>query len=63
MADDKSKTDASDRRMVSAEQDYEVQHFAKKHNLTTEEVVALIAIHGNDRATLGAAVQKRTKTA
>ena len=50
MADDKSKRDSRDRR-VSADDDYEVEYFAKKAGITPQ-VKDLIAKHGNNRATL-----------
>ena len=51
MADDKSKRDSRDRDRVSADDDYEVQYFAKKAGITPQ-VKDLIAKHGNNRATL-----------
>ncbi|RWL42261.1 MAG: DUF3606 domain-containing protein [Mesorhizobium sp.] len=52
MADDKSKRGARDRDRVSAEEDYEVRHFANKVGLTVQQVRDLIKQHGNDRKTL-----------
>ncbi|MEP6983460.1 MAG: DUF3606 domain-containing protein [Sphingomicrobium sp.] len=46
----------SDRSRVSASDPSEVRYFGKKHGLTDDEVQALIKQHGNDRATLEAAV-------
>ncbi|CDX45309.1 conserved hypothetical protein [Mesorhizobium sp. SOD10] len=52
MADDKSKRDFRDRDRVSADEDYEVEHFANKLGLTVQQVRELIRQHGNDRKTL-----------
>lgn len=37
---------------MSAEEDYEVRHFANKVGLTVQQVRELIKQHGNDRKTL-----------
>ena len=50
----------SDRSRVAASDPSEVSYFARKHGLTSEQVLDLIREHGNDRATLEAAVA-RTK--
>jgi iron-sulfur cluster repair protein YtfE (RIC family) len=67
MVDDLSKTGAGDRDTVAAGETYEVDYFARKHDLTREETRALIAEVGNDRKTLEAAVADgkpvRAKTA
>ncbi|TGQ63535.1 MAG: DUF3606 domain-containing protein [Mesorhizobium sp.] len=52
MADDKSKKDFRDRGRVSADEDYEVAHFAEKAGITPAQVRELIAKHGNDRVKL-----------
>ena len=52
MADDKTKRDFRDRDRVSADEDYEVEYFAKKAGLTAKQVRELIEKHENDRATL-----------
>ena len=52
MADDKTKRDFRDRDRVSADEDYEVEYFAKKAGLTAKQVRELIEKYGNDRATL-----------
>lgn len=49
---------AADRRTVAASDPSEVSYFAKKHGLTSEQVLDLIKQHGNDRKTLEAAVGK-----
>ena len=51
---------ASDRRTVAASDPSEVSYFAKKHGLTSEQVLDLIKQHGNDRKTLEEAVARRT---
>lgn len=45
MADDKSKRDSRDRDRVSADDDYEVQYFAKKAGITPQQAKDLIAKH------------------
>jgi hypothetical protein len=55
MADDKQKRDFHDRDRVSGGEEYEVEYFAKKHNLSPEQVRELIKQHGNNRAALEAA--------
>ena len=52
MADDKSKRDFRDRNRVSAEEDYEVQYFARENGITPEQVHELIRKVGGDRAKL-----------
>jgi hypothetical protein len=59
MADDKTNRGEPDRSRVSSSEDYEVRHFAEKHNLSTDEVRELIARHGNDREKLEAAVRNK----
>ena len=46
----------SDRSRVAASDPGEVRYFGKKHGLTDDQVHALIKEHGNNRATLEAAV-------
>ena len=58
MADDRTKRGGADRDRVAAGQDYEVEHFARKHGITTEEAKALIKRHGNNRETLDAEAAK-----
>ena len=48
----------SDRSRVAASDPSEVSYFARKHGLTSEQVLDLIKEHGNDRATLEAAVAR-----
>jgi hypothetical protein len=49
---------AADRRTVAASDPSEVSYFAKKHGLTSDQVLDLIKQHGNDRKTLEEAVAK-----
>jgi hypothetical protein len=48
----------SDRSRVSASDPSEVSYFAKKHGITSDQVLGLIKEFGNERATLETAVQK-----
>lgn len=59
MSDDKNNVGGQDRARVAGGEDYEVQHFAERHNLSADEVRDLIAKHGNSREALEAAVSKR----
>jgi hypothetical protein len=52
MADDKSKTDRRDRSRIAAGQDYEVQYFAERHDITMEQARELILKHGSNREKL-----------
>jgi hypothetical protein len=52
MADDKSKRDFRDRDRVSANEDYEVEYFARQNGITPAQVRELIQKVGNDRAKL-----------
>lgn len=52
MADDKSKKGFRDRNQVSADEDYEVEYFAKQEGITPQQVRELIAKHGNNREKL-----------
>jgi hypothetical protein len=58
MSDDKSKQGSGDRSRVAAGEGYEVEHFANKHGISTEEARRLIKEHGNNRAKLDAAASK-----
>ncbi|MET3594483.1 hypothetical protein ABID26_003891 [Mesorhizobium shonense] len=58
MVDDKTKRDFRDRNRVSADEDYEVRHFANKVGLTVQQVRDLIKQHGNDRKTLEREAEK-----
>ncbi|TIL39984.1 DUF3606 domain-containing protein [Mesorhizobium sp.] len=61
MADDKSTRDFRDRNRVSADEDYEVEHFARENGITPKQVRELIKATGNDRAALTASA-KQLKT-
>jgi len=61
MADDKTKRGAADRRKVAAGEGYEVSYFARKHSISKEQALKLIAKVGNDRAKLNAAAEKLKK--
>ncbi|WP_367118920.1 DUF3606 domain-containing protein, partial [Mesorhizobium sp.] len=52
LADDKSKRDFRDRNRVSADEDYEVDYFARENGVTIEQVRELIKANGNDREAL-----------
>ena len=56
MPDDKSNRAEPDRSRVSANEDYEIVHFAKHHGISRQEARDLIAKHGNSRRELVAAV-------
>ena len=59
MADDKSMVGGPDRSRVAAEEDYEVQDFARRHGLTPDEVRQMIARVGNSRDALEQEVMRR----
>lgn len=53
MSDNKSKKDERDRSQVSGSEDYEIQYFKNKMNVSAEEVKEAIRETGsNDRKTL-----------
>ena len=52
MSDDKSFVGGQDRARVAAEEDYEVQTFARRHGMTPDEVREMIGRIGNDRVAL-----------
>ena len=58
MPDDKSQRGGPDRARVSAEEQYEVDYFAKKHSLTAEEARRIIASAGPSRAESDAAAER-----
>jgi hypothetical protein len=49
MPDDKTDRGQRDRSRVAAEQQYEVEYFAKKHGVTTEEAAEIITRAGPSR--------------
>jgi hypothetical protein len=58
MADDKSKRGGPDRSRVAGGQDYEVDHFARRHGITAQQAKQLIDKHGNDRSRLDVEAKK-----
>jgi len=54
MPDDKSKTGGQDRKRISLSEDYEVRDWAKKFNVTPEQLKAAVRAVGNDAATVEA---------
>jgi len=61
MADDKAKRGIADRRQVSGGEGYEVNYFARKHDITRQQAEDLIKRVGNDRSKLNAAAAKLKK--
>jgi hypothetical protein len=58
MSDDKSKIRQQDRNRVSGSEGYEVDYFAQKHGLSSDEARQLIAEVGPNREKLDAAAEK-----
>ena len=58
MSDDLSNVGQRDRDRVSGSEEYEVEHFARKHGITAEQARELIARVGNDRAALDRAAEE-----
>jgi hypothetical protein len=58
MSDDKSKRGGQDRARVSGEEAYEVEYFARKHEITAQQARDLIEKVGNSRAKLDAAAEQ-----
>jgi hypothetical protein len=58
MPDDKSKRGEADRSKVAGGEAYEVDYFARKHGITSQQAQDLIKRHGNDREKLDAAAAK-----
>jgi hypothetical protein len=58
MPDGERKRKASDRRKVANSEPYEVEYFARKHNISREQARDLIRQIGNDRDKLNAAASK-----
>jgi hypothetical protein len=52
MAGDKTKTGGPDQRGVADDQDYEIQDFADKFEISPAKAKRLIERHGNDRGML-----------
>lgn len=61
MADDKSKRGKPDRSRVAGGKGYEVNYFARKHDITAEQARQIIDRVGNDREKLNAAAEKVSK--
>lgn len=60
MEDDKANTGGRDRDRVAGGQGYEVDYFARKHGITTDQARDLIKAHGNNREKLDVAAQALT---
>lgn len=58
MADDLQNVGGRDRDRVSGSEDYEVEYFARKHGISTEQARELISRVGNDRAALDRAAEE-----
>lgn len=58
MSDDKNDRGEPDRSRVAGDEPYEVNYFAKKHGITTDQARDLIAKHGNDRQKLDEAASR-----
>jgi hypothetical protein len=58
MPDDKSKRGEPDRGKVAGGEGYEVEYFARKHGITSQQAQDLIKRHGNNREKLDAAAAK-----
>ena len=52
---DKRQRKALDRRKAANNEPYEVEYFARKHNISREQALDLIRQIGNDREKLNAA--------
>jgi hypothetical protein len=61
MADNKSKRGPADRRRVAGGEGYEVQYFARKHQISADQARKLIDRIGNNRDKLNKAAEKLTK--
>ena len=48
MSDDKTKTGGQDRTRINLSEDYEVRDWAKKFNLTADELRAAVKAVGNE---------------
>ncbi len=58
MADDKSKRDGRDRSKVAGNEGYEVNYFARKHDISRDQAQKLIDKIGNNRDKLNKAAEK-----
>ncbi len=58
MADDKSKRGKQDRSKVAGGEGYEVNYFARKHEITAQQARDLIKRVGNNRDKLNTAAER-----
>jgi hypothetical protein len=58
MPDDPTKT-KEDRKLVSSQQEYEIDDFARKYDLTRGEAVTIIKRYGSSRSKLDAIMAQR----
>ncbi|WKA26521.1 DUF3606 domain-containing protein [Bradyrhizobium roseum] len=58
MSENERKRKGSDRRKAANSEPYEVDYFARKHNISREQARDLIRQIGNDRDKLNAAASK-----
>lgn len=58
MADDLQNVGGRDRDRVSAGEGYELEYFARKHGISTDQARELISRVGNDRAALDRAAEE-----
>lgn len=63
MSDDLTNRGAQDRARVSGSEGYEVEYFARKHGITTEQARQLIREVGNSREELDAAAERLKQNA
>jgi hypothetical protein len=63
MSDDKTNRGAQDRARVSGDEPYEVEYFARKHGISTEQARKLIDEVGNSREKLDAAAERLKQNA
>jgi hypothetical protein len=58
MSDNKTNSGEPDRSRVSGSEDYEVDYFAKKHDISADQARELISRHGNNRDALDEAAAR-----
>jgi hypothetical protein len=61
VADNKSKRGGADRRRVAGNEGYEVNYFARKHDITADQARELIKKIGGNREKLNDAASKLKK--
>lgn len=61
MSDNKTIVGEPDRSRVAGGERYELQHFASRHGISTDEAKTLIERFGNDRETLEREAAKLTR--